>query len=176
MDEKSITKCAPGGKHFRVQTFNDVLWASETATKKHKETRGHFTKTLWALDLIKKHVYYSNFILMIQSGHNFAHVTISPSAVVACAKLWFDWTICGYIRATCIFTIFISWYHEPFVKRVSRSFLGLYSLNDMTSYHKISQKLEVAIYGFRFVQVICNMTSFYVVMLLMHRRNFRALQ
>ena len=39
-------------------------------------------------------------------------------AVVACAKLWLDWIIILYDRATCIFARFGLRAHTPFVKQV----------------------------------------------------------
>ena len=57
-----------------------------------------------------KHYFSIILILMIQSRHNFAHVTT--------AQLWPEWLIIFHVRATCIFLKYLSCVHKLLVEWV----------------------------------------------------------
>ena len=78
----------------------------------------HVTKCLWAHNWnLLKILFTLMFIFMIQSSHNFPHVT---AAVVACAKLWPDWIIIFHVRVTQNVAMFNNEFmNESFVKWAS---------------------------------------------------------
>ena len=78
----------------------------------------HVTKCLWAHNWnLLKILFTLMFIFMIQSSHNFPHVT---AAVVTCAKLWPDWIIIFHVRVTQNVAMFNNEFmNESFVKWAS---------------------------------------------------------
>ena len=91
--------------HFSVSTVSTMSGPEAHSTK---GLRAHNWNLMQIIIVVI-------MIMIIQSGHNFAHVT-TAQLLWHVQKLWPDWIIIFKVRTACIFTRFGIWAHTHFMK------------------------------------------------------------